>query len=199
MCELFALLKSDIDEHALIAWIKVGDKIVVPSVWILSAMFKVSSDVQVPGMKRKTYKQLLPGNVFIKPEFIEIENWEKDIDTSKEKILLYDNNFLASSDKHFNSVIDKLKKLKMKVDFNQGLDCRLLTDERARRLAEIKIDPVRFAFDGLHQDNYIHKAIITMKSSEHSTNNKVEKAVSTPIFFKVTSSNVSLIFDTLTT
>jgi len=28
MCELFALLKSDIDEHALIAWIKVGDKIV---------------------------------------------------------------------------------------------------------------------------------------------------------------------------
>ena len=100
----------------------------------------------------------------IEPEFIEIENWEKDIDTSKEKILLYDNNFLASSDKHFNSVIDKLKKLKMKVDFNQGLDCRLLTDERARRLAEIKIDPVRFAFDGLHQDNYIHKAIITMKS-----------------------------------
>jgi len=28
MCELFALLKTDLDENAVIAWIKVGDKII---------------------------------------------------------------------------------------------------------------------------------------------------------------------------
>ncbi|MPM10691.1 hypothetical protein SDC9_57025 [bioreactor metagenome] len=33
------------------------------------------------------------------------------------------------------------------VDFNQGIDCRLITDENMAKLAEIPISPVRIAFD----------------------------------------------------
>lgn len=60
--------------------------------------------------------------------------------------IVCDNNFLACSDAHFNRVIDRLKPLKQ-VDFNQGLDARLLTKERAERLAELDMKVVRLAWD----------------------------------------------------
>jgi len=59
---------------------KVGDKIVVPSEWIIRAMQRVAGEFRVEGMKKTTYKQLLPGNVFIEPEFIEIDPQEYVID-----------------------------------------------------------------------------------------------------------------------
>ena len=54
--------------------------IVVPSEWILRAMDRVSSEFKVPGMKRTTYKTLLPGNVNITKEAIPIEpqSWVVD-------------------------------------------------------------------------------------------------------------------------
>jgi hypothetical protein len=60
--------------------------------------------------------------------------------------IVCDNNILASSDKHFNKVIDRLKVLKG-VDFNQGLDARLMTKEKARRIAELDMKVVRLAWD----------------------------------------------------
>lgn len=60
--------------------------------------------------------------------------------------IICDNNFLASSKKHFDSVIDKLKPLK-NIDFNQGLDARLLTKYQAERLAELNIKVIRLAWD----------------------------------------------------
>lgn len=41
------------------------------------------------------------------------------------------------------------------VDFNQGLDARLFTDEKTKKLAELAINPCRIAFDSLKtQDDY---------------------------------------------
>lgn len=60
--------------------------------------------------------------------------------------IICDNNFLATSNDHFNSVIDKLLILS-DVDFNQGLDTRLITNERAERLAELSMKWVRLAWD----------------------------------------------------
>lgn len=60
--------------------------------------------------------------------------------------IICDNNFLATSKKHFDSVIDKLKPLK-NIDFNQGLDARLMTKYHAERLRELNIKVIRLAWD----------------------------------------------------
>jgi hypothetical protein len=84
----------------------------------------------------------------IEPEFKELDGWDP-------KPIVVDNNFLASSKKHFDVAIDKLKKLDS-VDFNQGLDARLLTKHHADRLAECNIH-ARLAFDHTGTEReYLH-------------------------------------------
>jgi len=75
----------------------------------------------------------------IEGEFREIEHWTPHP-------ILCDNNFLASSRRHFDRVIDGLKPLES-VDFNQGLDARFLTSYHAQRIAELDIRCVRLAWD----------------------------------------------------
>lgn len=60
--------------------------------------------------------------------------------------LICDNNLLACSQAHFDRVIDRLK-VHGWADFNQGLDCRLLTEYHAARIREIKKPVVRLALD----------------------------------------------------
>lgn len=45
------------------------------------------------------------------------------------------------------------------VDFNQGVDARLLTDEKAKLLSMIPIRPLRIAFDGMEYEEYYLSAI----------------------------------------
>lgn len=85
----------------------------------------------------------------------------------KKDLLLLDNNVLASS--KFDHIIDEIKEAgfykgarlsncKRYVDFNQGLDLRLLTKEKIKRLAELAIYPLRIAFDHISlKDKYIEK------------------------------------------
>lgn len=67
-------------------------------------------------------------------------------DRSHEKIMLLDNNLLAAP-----NCLDTLKALireQLTVDFNQGLDIRLVDDERAYYLSRVKVeDYYRFSFD----------------------------------------------------
>lgn len=91
------------------------------------------------------------------PEYMVKENWEKDIDPSKDVIIFWDNNWLQSP--NFTKDIGKLKKLDRRFDFNQGLDCRLFDEEKAKALSETEIRPLRFAFDNHHEDGHIQKAI----------------------------------------
>jgi hypothetical protein len=62
--------------------------------------------------------------------------------------VLVDNNLLACSQEHFDKVIDRLKG-KTGVDFNQGLDARLLTEHHAERLAELPDAAIRLALDSM--------------------------------------------------
>jgi hypothetical protein len=83
----------------------------------------------------------------------------------KKDLLLLDNNVLASD--QFDRIIDEIKevgfvkgaKLRNKlrcVDFNQGIDHRLLTKQKLKRLAEIPVKPLRIAFDRVqYRDAYI--------------------------------------------
>jgi hypothetical protein len=74
----------------------------------------------------------------------------------KKDLILLDNNILASP--QFDRIIDEIKSIGYQkgarlnnsyrwVDFNQGIDLRLLTKEKMKRLSEISIYPMRIAFD----------------------------------------------------
>ena len=81
----------------------------------------------------------------IEPEFVEFDEFPI-------RPIICDNNFLASSDYHFDMVCEKLSYLEG-IDFNQGLDARLLTKEKARRLAKLNTRLLRLAFDSLDYEN----------------------------------------------
>ena len=61
------------------------------------------------------------------------------------KIVLQDNNFLASP--LWKDKLEEMIDRKVKVDFNQGLDVRLLTEESAELLAKLNPPYLRFAWD----------------------------------------------------
>lgn len=75
-----------------------------------------------------------------------MEGGLKELDNFPVRPVICDNNFLACSKTHFNRVIDKLKPLH-NVDFNQGLDARLLTNDQAERLRELDLKFIRLAWD----------------------------------------------------
>ncbi|MDD5510624.1 MAG: hypothetical protein PHI12_07440 [Dehalococcoidales bacterium] len=72
--------------------------------------------------------------------------------------IVCDNNLLASSQKHFDTVIDRLKVFKG-VDFNQGLDARLLNAHHIERLQELRLPILRFAWDDTSNESVIMDAI----------------------------------------
>ena len=73
-------------------------------------------------------------------------------------LILMDNNVLASD--YGLMQIEKIVKRKYKVDFNQGLDARLVTDDIARLLAKVKwIKRIRFGCDTPRQIADCERAI----------------------------------------
>lgn len=89
----------------------------------------------------------------------------------KKDLLLMDNNVLRSP--CFDKIVDEIKalgfakgatftnpktkkKVNRYVDFNQGLDAKLLTPAKAKRLGELAIYPARIAFDHIEdKESYI--------------------------------------------
>lgn len=64
----------------------------------------------------------------------------------RHKLVLMDNNFLAAGD-YAHEQLDKIISRGYRVDFNQALDARLVTDDFARKLAQVKwLDKNRIRF-----------------------------------------------------
>lgn len=77
-------------------------------------------------------------------------------------VVLMDNNVLAHP--HGIEQIEKLARLNLKVDFNQGLDARLIDHQIAKRLAKIKWRvPLRLACDHSSQIPVIQKAVSLLR------------------------------------
>ena len=95
------------------------------------------------------------------PKFKVRPNWPEDIDVTKRQIIFWDNNWLASP--NFEKDAKRLMKFRKVgitgIDFNQGLDCRLLDEDKVKLLSQIKIQPLRLAFDNCSEDGHIQKAI----------------------------------------
>lgn len=88
------------------------------------------------------------------------ENNLLDINTTtKENILIVYSQIKDLFEKHRN----KISKLRY-VDFNQGVDARLITEEKMQILSEIPINPLRIAFDNLSfKDIYVNSIHIAAK------------------------------------
>jgi len=86
----------------------------------------------------------------IEGDLVELDEWEP-------KPIVCDNNLLACSKKHFDKAIDSLKGVEG-VDFNQGLDARLLTDYHAERLAELDLVRVRLSWDRTNLEREVFSA-----------------------------------------
>lgn len=84
------------------------------------------------------------------------------INPNHSKIIVWDNNFLAQPN-WYEKMVD-LKKTGKLLDFNQGLDARLLTDEKAEMLASMKVKDYRFAYDGNYQEKAAKKAVEMLSS-----------------------------------
>jgi hypothetical protein len=93
----------------------------------------------------------------IKP-YMDIE----DFIGSYNSAILMDNNILASN--WGIKQIEKIIQLKIKVDFNQGLDFRLIDDTMAKLLSQVKwLHPVRLACDTPESFKYLHKAVENLR------------------------------------
>jgi hypothetical protein len=100
----------------------------------------------------------------VEPKFTQRKIWPGDIHKDSEEILFYDNNWLAKKSADIQKDVEKMGEVVAqtnirKIDFNQGLDCRLFTKEKAAILKSIPFDPMRFAFDGMHEDGHFQKAV----------------------------------------
>jgi len=85
-------------------------------------------------------------------------------DGKSKDIILLDNNILAAP-KHFKLICSQLRKEKLRVDFNQGLDCRLLTQDVVNELKSISHIEYRFAFDHPSYFPVVKKAIDLLKKN----------------------------------
>jgi len=110
----------------------------------------------------------------LEPKFTSYIDIKKTIEQTDEQsgkkkdLLLMDNNVLASP--RFDDIIDDIKSAgfvkgatlegkKRIVDFNQGLDARLLTEKKMKRLSEIPLEPMRIAFDDICYEKVYVKAV----------------------------------------
>lgn len=76
---------------------------------------------------------------------------------SKQAVLL-DNNILALP-QHFRLICKQARENNIKLDFNQGLDCRLLNKDILKELKSIRHEEYRFAFDSPKDEKAVEKAI----------------------------------------
>lgn len=107
----------------------------------------------------------------VEPTF-ESRDWERDLCPGASKILFYDNNWLAKNFDEWLADVATIRRLVntaavKEMDFNGGLDCRLLTEEHALATAGLPIRPVRFSFDGVQEEGYFQRAIERMVSAGH--------------------------------
>jgi hypothetical protein len=82
----------------------------------------------------------------------------------QQNVMLLDNN-LTSSPKDFDQTCLQLIEAKVRVDFNQGLDLRLITVEQAKLLSRVRRwKQVHFAWDGVSEEAEVRRGLENLKT-----------------------------------
>jgi len=79
---------------------------------------------------------------------------------SHTRIIIWDNNILQNP--YWRDIFDELiwfSSKNKRIDFNQGIDARLITDEVAAKIAKMKLKYIRISYDNRKVGKYVKKAI----------------------------------------
>ena len=79
------------------------------------------------------------------------------------KVVLWDNNILGVP--NWRDVVAELRELKVEVDFNQGLDARLIDDNVAQEFSGLRINPIRMAYDIPSERKALERAIPALETA----------------------------------
>jgi len=93
----------------------------------------------------------------LEPKFEAKKSIKHLIYPGHKRVILWDNNILASP--YWRNIFYELEESGLEVDFNQGLDARLLTDETALILRRLRIPIVRLAYDSKGIKKSLKRAI----------------------------------------
>lgn len=94
----------------------------------------------------------------------------KEFWNGQKKIMLCDPNILACPD-HID-LLQQLVDSKAKVNFNQGLDIRLVTDRNMEMLKKIRLDGIHFAFDRWQDKDIVEPRLRAFAEKTGYTRNK---------------------------
>lgn len=79
------------------------------------------------------------------------------------RIIFFDNNFFAGP--YWEKILDDVEELQLRVDFNQGIDARLISRRIAKRISRLSLDKViRISYDYHGMGPHVKKAIELLKS-----------------------------------
>ena len=123
--------------------------------WDSSIMFSMRGCIRkcafcaVPRLEGKTSGQAQSIRDLIAPEH--------------KKAVLWDNNILGVP--NWKDVIEELDTAGVSVDFNQGLDARLITPDIAHHLSRLKIPLVRMAYDIPSEGSAVERAISLLEQA----------------------------------
>ncbi len=93
------------------------------------------------------------------------------IHPAHKEVVIWDNDFLASP--YAKDILIELRDGGYKADFNQGLDARLMTEEFANILADIKSPSIHMAYDWPWEGPYIEKAIEYLGNAGYKKKNLI--------------------------
>jgi len=94
-------------------------------------------------------------------------SWKEMIDLSKPNIMISDNNLSAVSMEHLKEIIDFTVENKKKILFDNGFDCKHITEDMAKELSRLKFirSGMRLAFDRIEEDGIFQKAVMMLKNA----------------------------------
>lgn len=85
-------------------------------------------------------------------------------DGKSKEIKLLDNNILVDKD-HFFKICNQARENKIKLDFNQGLDFRLIDQKTIDIIKTIRHQELRFAFDNIYSSEKVLETINLLKQN----------------------------------
>ena len=95
----------------------------------------------------------------------EVDDIER-ISSGRKEVVLLDNNFLAADEEFVREQLEKVARLKIRIDFNQGLDARLISPENAKLLAACRwIRFIRFSCDTSAMIEPIRRAVSLIREA----------------------------------
>lgn len=101
----------------------------------------------------------------LEPDFICKKSITHLIYPGHKKVILWDNNIMASP--YWREICTEIKERKLTVDFNQGIDVKIMTQEKADMIRSLRIRLIRIAFDSIKDEPGV----------EHGVNLLVEAGV----------------------